>query len=129
MPYYQFLIPPGGRTLELRAEDAAAFTRVHVEVTGAPAGYVNCSFVETGKGAMFIGQHAVDQARMVGLIRCGRSPERKRELITRLVQAWSEVTGEPACEYGLWIYELPGSQMWEAGGLLPDAAEDPGART
>ena len=129
MPYYQFLIPAGGRTLECRAEVAAAFTRVHVEVTGAPAGYVNCSFVETAPGSIFVGQRAVEQARMVGLIRSGRSAELKRELITRLVEAWSQVTGEPAADYGLWIYELPGAQMWEAGGLLREASQDPGART
>jgi hypothetical protein len=35
VPYYQFLIPPGGRTLELKAEVAAAFTRAQHLVLGA----------------------------------------------------------------------------------------------
>ena len=45
MPYYQFTVPSGGATLKHKAEIAAAMTRVHSEVTGAPGNYVHCSFV------------------------------------------------------------------------------------
>ncbi|MBW0088664.1 tautomerase family protein [Pseudonocardia sp. KRD-184] len=37
MPYDQFTLPRGGATLVHKAEVAAAVTRMHAEVTGAPA--------------------------------------------------------------------------------------------
>jgi phenylpyruvate tautomerase PptA (4-oxalocrotonate tautomerase family) len=61
---------------------------------------------------------------MVGIIRTGRSVETKRELITSLATAWSEVTGEPMESFALFIQEIPGSAVMEDGQILPEAAED-----
>jgi phenylpyruvate tautomerase PptA (4-oxalocrotonate tautomerase family) len=124
MPFYQFTVPSGGASLEKKTEIASAFTRVHCAVTGAPATYVHCQFREVPAGCTFVGGEVADGARLVGFIRTGRTETVKRELLTKLGEAWAAVTGEPLESYGLWLLEVPGYQMMENGKLLPESAED-----
>lgn len=124
MPFYQFTVPSGGVTLEKKAEVASAFARVHSAVTGAPSAYVHCQFREVPAGCTFVGEQVADGARLVGIIRAGRTEAVKRELLTRLGEAWADVTGEPLASYALWLHEVPGYQMMEDGKLLPEAWQD-----
>ncbi len=121
MPYYQFTVRADSPSAKRKQEIAAAFTKVHTEVTGAPAKYVNCSFVEVGPGNIFVAGEPVEQGRMVGLIRSGRTEEVKRALLTELSEAWAEVTGEPRRGFALFLYEVPGYQAMEDGEILPEA--------
>ena len=95
MPFYQLTVPTDSPSAGRKADIAAAITRVHAEVTGAPAAFVNVSFVEVPPGSLFVAGEPVNRGRMVGTIRTGRSEETRRELITGLAQAWSGVTGSP----------------------------------
>ena len=124
MPFYQFTVPAGGPSAQRKAEIAAAVTRVHTEATGAPARYVNCSFVEVPPGSIFVAGDAVEAGRMVGIIRRGRSEKVKRTLLRGLAEAWSSVTGEPVEGFALFIHEVPGYQAMEGGELLGEASED-----
>jgi phenylpyruvate tautomerase PptA (4-oxalocrotonate tautomerase family) len=82
---------------------------------------VNCAFVEVPAGSIFVADQPVEQGRMVGLIRTGRSPEVKKQLLTELSEAWAEVTGEPREGFALFLYEVPGHQVMEEGVILPEA--------
>jgi phenylpyruvate tautomerase PptA (4-oxalocrotonate tautomerase family) len=124
MPYYQFHIPADSPSAGLKAEIAAAVTKVHTSVTGAPARYVNVSFVEVPPGNLFVGDEQVASGRMVGIIRAGRTAEVKHELITGLADAWSAVTGEPRDGFALFLQEVPGSMVMEYGDTLPEAEFD-----
>jgi len=124
MPYYQFHIPSGSPSAGLKAEIAAAVTKVHSSVTGAPARYVNVAFIEVAPGNLFVADQPVNQGRMVGIIRTGRSPQVKHDLITGLADAWSAVTGEPRDGFALFLQEEPGSMMMEYGETLPEAEFD-----
>ena len=124
MPFYQFTVPAGSATARKKAEVAAAVTAAHAEITGAPPEYVNCSFTEVPPGSIFAGGSAVEHARMVGIIRQGRSEEVKRKLMTALADAWVSASGEPADEIALFVHEVPGYQVMECGQLLPEASED-----
>jgi phenylpyruvate tautomerase PptA (4-oxalocrotonate tautomerase family) len=125
MPFYQFTVPADSPSARHKAEIAAAFTKVHTEVTGAPSRYVNCSFVEVSAGSLFVADQPVEHGRMVGIIRAGRSEQVKRALITGLANAWSEVTGEPVEGFALFLQEVPGHAVMEDGEILPEASEDP----
>lgn len=124
MPYYQFHIPADSPSAGLKAEIAAAVTKVHSSVTGAPARYVNVAFFELAPGNLFVADQPVRQGRMVGLIRAGRTPEVKHDLITGLADAWSAVTGEQRDGFALFLQELPGSMVMEYGETLPEAEFD-----
>ena len=124
MPFYQFVIPTDSPSAGRKAEIARAVTDVHTSVTGAPERYVNVSFTEVAPGNLFVADTVVAQGRLVGIIRSGRSPEVKRQLIKGLAAAWSEVTGEPMDGFALFLQEIPGSAVMEYGEILPEAADD-----
>jgi len=124
MPYYQFHIPSDSPSAGLKAEIAAAVTKVHTSVTGAPARYVNVAFIEVAPGNLFVADQPVRQGRLVGLIRSGRTPQVKHDLITGLADAWSAVTGEPREGLALFLQEVPGSNVMEYGEILPEAEFD-----
>ena len=124
MPYYQLTIQSDSPSEGRKADIAAAITRVHAEVTGAPEAYVNVSFTEVPPGSLFVGGEQVEQGRMVGIIRAGRSDGTKRELLNGLAEAWSGVTGEPMDGFALFIVETPGANMMEEGAVLREAYED-----
>ena len=62
MPVYEFVAPTGTATLDHKAEISRAVTRVHSELTGAPARYVHCSFFEAPRGSMFVDGRGDDVA-------------------------------------------------------------------
>lgn len=124
MPLYQFTVPAGSRSAERKAEIAAAAARVHSQVTGAPAHYVTCTFVEVPPGSIFVAGEAVEAGRMLGTIRQGRSEETKRRLLTGIAEAWSSVSGEPMDGFALFIHEVPGYQVMERGVLMGEASEE-----
>ena len=124
MPFYQFTIPSDSPSAGLKTEIARAVTKVHTAVTGAPARYVNVSFVEVPPGNLFVADEPVTQGRLVGIIRAGRTAEVKQELITGLADAWSAVTGEPRDGFALFLQEVPGSMVMEYGDTLPEAEFD-----
>ena len=123
MPFYQFTITSDSVSARRKAEIAQAITETHCKVTGAPADYVNVSFVEVGQGALYLAGKPASGTRMVGLIR--RRPEAlKRELLLSLAQAWSTATGEPVKSVVMFLVEIPGYQAMENGVLLQDADEE-----
>jgi phenylpyruvate tautomerase PptA (4-oxalocrotonate tautomerase family) len=124
MPFYQFTAPTGSPTLQRKAAVAALATRVHSEVTGAPASYVHCSFVEVPRDSIFVAGEPVNSPRMVGLIRSGRTGQVKSHLLHRLAEGWSAITGEPVDELALFLHEVPGANIMEDGVILPEVSPD-----
>jgi phenylpyruvate tautomerase PptA (4-oxalocrotonate tautomerase family) len=124
MPVYEFIAPTGAPTLDHQAELARAVTRVHSEVTGAPAHYVHCSFTEAPSGSMFVSGEESASPRMMGLIRSGRSEAVRARLLHGIADAWSEITGDPKEELAIFLYEVPGANCFEYGAILPEASED-----
>jgi phenylpyruvate tautomerase PptA (4-oxalocrotonate tautomerase family) len=129
VPFYQFTVPTGGATLSHKAEVAAAMTKVHAEVTGAPSAYVHCSFVEVPPDSIFVAGEPVSGARMTGIIRSGRSPEVRARLLHGLADAWCEITGDRKEDVAVFLQEVPGANVLEDGRVLPEASADPGAIT
>jgi phenylpyruvate tautomerase PptA (4-oxalocrotonate tautomerase family) len=122
MPFYQFTVPAGSPTLQHKAEIAALATKVHSEVTGAPARYVHCSFTEVPRDSIFVAGEPVNFPRLVGLIRSGRSAEVKAQLMHQLASGWSAITGEPVRDLALFLHEVPGENVMEEGEILPEVA-------
>ncbi|MGD9572873.1 MAG: tautomerase family protein [Thermoleophilia bacterium] len=129
MPVYEFTAPAGAATLDHRAEIARAVTRVHSEITGAPAHYVRCSFTEAPSGSTFVSGEESGSPRMMGLIRSGRSKEVRGRLLHGIADAWSEITGDSKDELAIFLYEVPAANCFESGTIMPEASEDVGAVT
>jgi phenylpyruvate tautomerase PptA (4-oxalocrotonate tautomerase family) len=60
---------------------------------------------------------------LTGLIRAGRSPEYKRDLLKRLWELVQNATGAPDDQIVLGIQEVPSSQAMEMGQIMRDVGE------
>ena len=109
MPFYQFTVPSGGATLDHKPEIAAAVTKVHSEVTGAPGTYVHCSFVEVPPGSIFA------------------AGEFRARLMHGIADAWCEITGDAKESVAIFLQEIPGANVMEDGVILPEITDEPGA--
>jgi phenylpyruvate tautomerase PptA (4-oxalocrotonate tautomerase family) len=124
MPFYQFTVPANSLDPATKQEIATAVTDVHCRVTGAPAHYVNCQFVEVPTGNLFVGGGQRDAVRMVGIIRRGRSEEVRRQLLMGIAEAWSTASGDDLKSAAMFLVEIPGFQAMENGEILKEAWED-----
>ncbi len=126
MPTYLCTIPASSLAAAQKTAVAKAITRVHSEVTGAPAFFAEVIFREIAPGDWFIGGAPLDgdQIFVHGNIRGGRPPEMRHALITRLAAEVGQAANLPA--HAVWIYlsELPPRAMLEFGHVLPEPGEE-----
>jgi phenylpyruvate tautomerase PptA (4-oxalocrotonate tautomerase family) len=101
---------------------ALAITRIHSEVTHAPLFFAQVIFNEIPTGNHFMGGRPADSDAVFiyGHVRSGRSPEQKRQLLIRIVDAVSAAT--LIAKRSIWAYvvDLPPAQMAEYGHILPE---------
>jgi phenylpyruvate tautomerase PptA (4-oxalocrotonate tautomerase family) len=93
------------------------------EYAGVPKNWVHVVFQDYAPGSGFTAGEAAATATLTFLIRAGRSPEYKRELLKRLWKLVQDATGAPDDQIVLGIQELPASQAMEMGQIMPDVAE------
>lgn len=122
MPTYTVTAPEARLNARHKADIAAAITRVHHTVTGAPSYFAQVIFVEVKPGNHFIGgrQLAADQVFVHGQIRAGRSAKDKDALMAGLLQAVAQAAEAP--HHAVWVYllDLVPRQMAEFGHVLPE---------
>jgi phenylpyruvate tautomerase PptA (4-oxalocrotonate tautomerase family) len=74
-------------------------------------------------GSGFTAGEASATAALTHLVRTGRPPEYKRELLKRLWKLFQDATGAPDDQIVLGIQELPPSQAMAMGKIMPEVAE------
>lgn len=99
---------------------AERLTTLHSEYAGVPSNWVHIVFQEYPPGNGFSGGKPSATASLTVLIRAGRPPEYKRELLNRLWGLLQIATGAPDEELVLGIQEVPPSQAMEMGKIMPD---------
>ena len=95
-------------------------TAFHAEFAGVPKNWVHIVFQEYAPGNGFTAGEPAPTAALTLLIRTGRSPEYKIELLKRLWQLLQDATGAPVDQIVLGIQEVPASQAMEMGKVMPD---------
>lgn len=126
MPLYTCIVRPGDLSPEQKAALAGEITRIHCDVTGAPALFVHVFFNEVTPGNGFLGGKPLSSNAITGLIRAGRSPEDKARLLFGLSDAWSRVTGRGEREVMVAVQDVPAKNIVEDGVLLPEPGEEAG---
>lgn len=126
MPTYECRAPAGLLDAAHRARIAADVTRIHHEVTGAPAYFAQVTFTEVVDGAWFLGgvPLAGPHVFLHGHIRAGRSAGDRTRLIRRLVAALADAVGLPPRAVWVYVTELPPRAMAEYGHILPDPGDE-----
>ena len=123
MPLYTVTTQAGVLNGEAKAKLASDLTELHSEYSGVPKNWVHIVFQDYAPGSGFTAGEAAATAALTLLIRTGRSPEYKRELLRRLWDLLQDATSSPDDEIVLGIQEVPPSQAMEMGHLMPDVAE------
>jgi phenylpyruvate tautomerase PptA (4-oxalocrotonate tautomerase family) len=126
MPTYVCTIKEGRLSPDQKSRIAAEITRIHCEVTGAPAFFAQVIFEEIKSGNHFMGGVPLvhDQIFVYGRVRAGRSIQEKLKLIKLMGEAVGKAAG--VSRTGVWIYiaELPPRQMIEYGHVLPEPGDE-----
>jgi phenylpyruvate tautomerase PptA (4-oxalocrotonate tautomerase family) len=127
MPTYVCTVKEGQLSPDQKKRIAAEVTRIHCEVTGAPAFFAQVIFEEIKRGNHFMGGAplAHDQIFVYGRVRAGRSTQDKLKMIKLMAEAGGVAAG--VSRTGVWIYiaELPPRQMIEYGYVLPEPGDEP----
>lgn len=120
MPLYICNSKAGTIAEDAKARIADAVTRIHCEVTGAPATFVHVFFFEDGpqpplgdKTAMIFGQ-----------IRAGRTEAQKAQIHEEMGAALSEHTGIGLDTLSVFTTDTPASWVMEGGDVLPEPGEE-----
>ena len=123
MPLYTVITQAGVLSSEAKATLAGELTAFHSEYAGVPKNWVHIVFQEYAPGNGFTAGEPAATAALTLLIRTGRSPEYKRELLKRLWELLQDATGAPDDQIVLGIQEVPPSQAMEMGKIMPEVAD------
>jgi phenylpyruvate tautomerase PptA (4-oxalocrotonate tautomerase family) len=126
MPTYTVTAPDGRLSGEQKNRIAADITRIHHEVTAAPAFFAQVIFVDVKPGNYFVGGTALnsDQLFVHGQIRAGRNADDKHRLLVRILEATAIAAAMPNSHVWVYIAELPAAQMAEFGHVLPEPGQE-----
>lgn len=120
MPLYTVTTQAGVLSDPAKADLAAQLTALHSEVSGVPRNWIHVVFQDYAVGSGFTAGESAATAALTLLIRTGRSPEYKRELLKRLWKVLQSATRAPDDQIVIGIQEVPPSQAMEMGQVMPD---------
>jgi phenylpyruvate tautomerase PptA (4-oxalocrotonate tautomerase family) len=123
MPLYTVTTQAGVLSSAAKAKLAGDLTAFHSEYAGVPRNWVHLVFQDYASGNSFTAGEPAATAALTLLIRTGRSPEYKREMLKRLWKLLQDATGAPDDQIVLGIQEVPPSQAMEMGKIMPDVAD------
>lgn len=121
MPTYVVSVAQGRLASEQKLKLAKAITASHNEATGAQGFFAQVIFNEIAPGNHFIGGGPLreDQIFVHGHIRAGRSDDRKKVLLNKILDSVIAVTGVERRYVWVYVSEIPPNQMIEYGHELP----------
>jgi phenylpyruvate tautomerase PptA (4-oxalocrotonate tautomerase family) len=124
MPLYTLMTQDGVLDSEAKTRLAVELTELHSAYSGVPKNWVHVVFQEYPAGNGFTAGEAAATAALTLLIRTGRAPEYKRELIQRLWTLFQTATGAADDQIVIGIQELPPSQAMEMGQIMPEVKNE-----
>ncbi len=121
MPIYLLTVKENRSTESQRARIAECITTVHVDVTGAPAQFVNTFFSEHADEEGGFLELPVGKVIFVnGNIRSGRDDKAKAEMVDCITQGVVDALGCESDEVGITLNSVLASHGMEGGRILPD---------
>ena len=123
MPLYTVMTQAGMLSDTAKAKFAGELTALHSEYSGVPKNWVHIIFQDYAPGSGFTAGEASATAALTLLVRTGRPPEYKSELLKRLWKLFQDATGTPDDQIVIGIQELPPSQAMEMGKIMPEVGE------
>jgi phenylpyruvate tautomerase PptA (4-oxalocrotonate tautomerase family) len=124
MPIYQCYIPTGSLGADTRAELAEAITDIHCTITASPRGFAHVVFIEYGESSFFTAGQPNNISVLYGIIRAGRDRQTQAEMLTKLVEAWTSITGQDVRSVVIGLNDIEPTSAMEAGLIMPAPGEE-----
>jgi phenylpyruvate tautomerase PptA (4-oxalocrotonate tautomerase family) len=123
MPLYTISVQEGALSGEEKAALAADITEFHCRMTGLDKAFVKIVFTTFAPGDGFVGGEAAAAVILTVLIRGGRSPDYKRDMLLKLWAMLQRATLASDAQMLVAIQEAPASNAMEMGQIMPELAE------
>lgn len=123
MPLYICLSEKGAVPTGAKSSVAQALTRVHCDLTGAPAAFVHVFFFEDGEPSPVAGPREA-RFQLSGGIRAGRADALKDRLVLGMRRALAETLGADVSEVAMTTRDVPAKWAMEGGELMPEPGEE-----
>lgn len=120
MPLYSCNAAKGAIPQDAKAKIADDITRIHCDITDAPATFVHAFFFEDAPHQPLGGKTAF----LFGSIRAGRTDAQKQQLVDEMRQSIHTHAGIPLDEIEVMTADTPASWVMEGGDLLPEPGEE-----
>ena len=124
MPIYQCLIQQNSLSAEQKQQMSAEITRIHRDVTGAPAIFVDVIFDEVPRGDWFTAGEPSSRSIIQAAIRAGRTDEQKASLMSQISRSWNRVTGQREEDLEIAVMDFPARYLMRGGMLLPEDGQE-----
>jgi phenylpyruvate tautomerase PptA (4-oxalocrotonate tautomerase family) len=124
MPTYVCSVPPNTLNDSQKSEIAKAISNRHSEATGAPPFFVQVVIEESHADRYLGGQKTSHHIWVRGDIRAGRTEGARSEMMLKLMEDISRITGVK--EENIWVYvcNLAPTDMVEYGHVLPEPGSE-----
>jgi phenylpyruvate tautomerase PptA (4-oxalocrotonate tautomerase family) len=120
MPLYTVMTQDGLLSDRQRDVIAAELVRIHTTATGVPANFVHSIFPTYPKNHAYVAAERSAVASIVGVIRAGRSPEQKSQLVQAIWKMFQDKAGVSDRDLSVALQEVPPSQAMENGMIMPE---------
>ena len=124
MPLYTVMTQDGLLSDQQRDVIAAELVRIHTSATGVPANFVHSIFPTYPKNHAYVAEERSAVASIVGVIRAGRSPEQKSQLVQAVWKMFQDNTGVSDRDLSVALQEVPPSQAMENGMIMPEIGHE-----
>ena len=124
MPLYTVMTQDGLLSDQQRDVIAAELVRIHTTTTGVPANFVHSIFPTYPQNHAYVAAERSAVASIVGVIRAGRSPEQKSQLVQAIWKMFQDNTGVSDRDLSVALQEVPPSQAMENGMIMPEIGHE-----
>lgn len=126
MPTYQITAVVNRLSKTQKCDLAASITKIHCQVTGAPAYFAQVIFNDVPENNYFIAGKPVteDIVYIHGQIRAGRDLQAKQKIIMEILEVTAEITHVDKSNIQVYIIDVPAKQIAEWGKILPNPDEE-----
>lgn len=120
MPVYTCTTTATTLSDKTKANLAAAITKIHASITGAPTSFVHVVFHDLPATDMFTDSRPSNRLLIQGLIRAGRADAEKVRLAKDISASSSHITRIPEERILVIIEDAPARFMVEDGRIFPE---------
>lgn len=124
MPLYTVTTQEGLLSAEQRDLIAAELVRIHTSINHVPASFVHSIFLTYPRGHAYVAGKPSPVASIVAIVRVGRPPEQKTQLVRALWKMFQDNTGVSDGDLSVALQEIPPSQAMENGVTMPEVGHE-----